>query len=309
MLPHQLQRGNPAPLLVGSVVTPTYHLYVDDSGSRDLDKSDDQVGSKWFALGGVLIAEEDEEAARASHAALCDRWKITYPLHSYDIRTATENFAWIADLKPVERKAFFDDLSSFLVDLPVLGTACVVHRQGYNDRYRAKYGQRRWALCKTAFSIVIERAAKYAHQNGRRLKVFYERSDRINERRLESYYAAMRDEGMPFDGGTSSKYAPLSAEELKRTLWECRKKFKSSPIMQVADLYLHPLCVGGYDADNRALVALRDKKRTIDCVLSAEDAQQVGIKYSCFDFKNVKGGDCSPPLPAESDLVGSARAT
>jgi hypothetical protein len=263
-------------------VTPTYHLYVDDSGSRDLDKSDDQVGSKWFALGGVLIAEEDEEGVRAAHAAFCARWNITYPLHSYDIRTATQNFQWIANLKPEERAAFFDDLSGFLVGLPVLGTACVVHRQGYNDRYRAKYGKRRWALCKTAFSIVIERGAKYAHQNGRRLKVFYERSDRINEQRLESYYAAMRAEGMPFDGGTSSKYTPLTAEELHRTLWECRKKFKSSPIMQVADLYLHPICVGGYDTDNRALVALRANKRTINCVLSDGDAENIGIKYSCF---------------------------
>jgi hypothetical protein len=265
-------------------VTPTLHLYVDDSGSRDLDKSDDQVGSKWFALGGVLVAEEDEATVRAAHASFCGRWDITYPLHSYDIRTATGDFSWIADLTTEDRTAFFSDLSQFLIDLPVLGTACVVHRQGYNDRYRAKYGTRRWALCKTAFSIVIERAAKYAHQNGRRMKVFYERSDRINERRLEGYYAAMRAEGMPFDGANSSKYVPLTAAELSRTLWECRKKFKSSPVMQVADLYLHPICVGGYDAENRALAALRANKRTINCVLSEVDAAHVGIKYSCFDF-------------------------
>ena len=290
-------------------MTPTYHLYVDDSGSRDLDKSDVQFGSKWFALGGVLIAEEDEGAARAAHEAFCNRWDITAPLHSYDIRHATKKFAWISDLKSADRTAFFDDLSSLLVNLPVLGTACVVHRQGYNDRYRAKYGQRRWALCKTAFTIVIERAAKYAHQKGRRLKVFYERSDRINERRLEGYYADMRAKGMPFDGGTSSKYTPLTAEELRRTLLECRKKYKSSPLMQVADLYLHPICVGGYDAGNRALVALRANKRTINCVLSGDDAPHIGIKYSCFDFENVKGEDCSSPLPAESDLVGSARKT
>lgn len=290
-------------------MTPTYHLYVDDSGSRDLDKSDDQVGSKWFALGGVLIAEEDEEAVRQAHAEFCARWDITSPLHSYDIRKAVGDFAWLKDLKPERKTEFFDDLSGFLVGLPVLGTACVVHRQGYNDRYRAKYGTRRWALCKTAFTIVVERAAKYAHQNERRMKVFYERSDRINEQRIEGYYKAMRAEGMPFDGGTSSKYTPLTSEQLARTLWECRKKFKSSPVMQVADLYLHPICVGGYEADNRALVALRSKKRTINCVLSEEDAPHVGIKYSCFDFKNVKGEDFSSPLPAESDLVGSARST
>jgi hypothetical protein len=290
-------------------VTPTYHLYADDSGSRDLDKSDEQVGSKWFALGGVLVAEEDEDQVRLAHADFCTRWEISHPLHSYDIRNAVADFTWVKGLSAEKKVEFFDDLSGFLVGLPVLGSACVVHRQGYNDRYRAKYGTRRWALCKTAFTIVIERAAKFAHQNGRRLKVFYERSDRINEGRLEGYYAAMRAEGMPFNGDTSSKYTPLTAEELRRTLWECRKKFKSSPIMQVADLYLHPICVGGYEADNRALVALRANKRTINCVLSEDEAPHIGIKYSCFDFKNVRGEDFSSPLPAESDLVGSARST
>ena len=290
-------------------MTPTYHLYIDDSGSRDLDKSDEQSGSKWFALGGVLIAEEDEALARAEHKAFCERWAITLPLHSYDIRTRSKNFNWINDLSIAKRNDFFNDLTGFLINLPVLGAACVVHRQGYNDRYRAKYGLRRWEMCKTAFSVVIERSAKYAHRNGRRLKVFYERSDLINERRLESYYADMRTKGMPFDGGSSSKYAPLTADELRRTLWECRKKFKSSPVLQVADLYLHPICVGGYDPDYRALAALRDNKRVMDCVLTDEDASHMGIKYSCFDFKNVKGEDRSSPSSAESDLMGSAQSS
>jgi hypothetical protein len=213
---------------------------LDDSGSRDLDRTQSQTGSDWFALGGLLIREEDEATARQSHAKFCRDWGISDPLHSYEIRKRTANFQWLNHLSQQKRQQFFDELTQMLINLPVLGTACVIDRQGYNDRYRVKYGQRRWALCKTAFSIVVERAAKYARQQNCRLKVFYERSDKQNEGRIEEYFAALRIAGMPFDQTRSGVYGPLSSGQMRETLWECRKKYKTSPVMQFADLYLSP---------------------------------------------------------------------
>ena len=276
-------------------MTPTLHLYLDDSGSRDLDRTQSQTGSDWFALGGLLIREEDEASARQSHANFCQDWHISKPLHSYEIRKRTANFDWLNQLSEQQRQQFFDELTQMLVALPVLGTACVIDRQGYNDRYRAQYGLRRWALCKTAFSIVVERAAKYARQQDRRLKVFYERSDKQNEARMDGYFAALRSSGMPFDQISSQPYSPLSSVQMQKTLWECRKKFKTSPIMQFADLYLFPLCIGGYDQTDRALMTLRKHDRIIDCVLPSQNQRDMGVKYSCFDFGHEKGKDVSFP--------------
>ena len=115
-------------------MTPTLHLYLDDSGSRDLDRTQSQIGSDWFALGGLLIREEDEALARLSHTKFCQYWRISYPLHSYEIRKRTGHFEWISGLPQQQRQQIFDELTEVLINLPVLGTACVIDRQGYNDR-------------------------------------------------------------------------------------------------------------------------------------------------------------------------------
>lgn len=272
--------------LSDSPVTPTYHLYIDDSGSRDLDRNlDAQNGSKWFALGGILIREDDEADARAAHARFCERWDITYPLHSYDIRTKVNEFAWINTLSQDEMKRFYGELGEFLLELPVLGTACVIDRGGYNAKYRAKYGERRWKLCKTAFTIVAERAAKYAFAHDCRMKIFYERCTKQHDAAIEAYFRDLRDNGMPFDPGRSEKYEPFGQAELRHTLWDIKKKFKSSVLMQVADLYLFPMCVGGYDPNYRAYAELRQRTKIIDCVLDAEQIPKLGVKYSCFEAR------------------------
>lgn len=265
-------------------MTPTYHLYIDDSGSRDLDKDPNaQDGSKWFALGGVIIAEEDEAEARAAYEAFCARWDITYPLHSYDIRNKVYEFSWIEKLRPREQAEFYNSLGDFLVGLPVLGTACVIDRLGYNTKYRGLYGQRRWALCKTAFSIVAERAAKYAFQSNRRLKIYYERCSPKHDKSIENYFSDMRSNGMPFNVQTSAIYDPFGQDQLRHTLWDCKKKFKSSPLIQIADLYLFPICVAGYDTTYRAYAKLMEKSRVIDCVMDEAERKLLGVKYSCFE--------------------------
>ena len=70
------------------------NFYMDDSGTRRPDRASmtfDPTYPQYFALGGVLVLEEDEAAVRASHDALCSKWSIDYPLHSEPIRQATED--------------------------------------------------------------------------------------------------------------------------------------------------------------------------------------------------------------------------
>ena len=116
----------------------------------------------------------------------------------------------------------------------------------------------------TAFTVVVERAAKFARGRGCRLRVHVERSDRSTDRRLQSYYEDMRSVGHPFNRDNAAKYAPLSADSLRATLLEFRTKQKTSPLIQIADLCLWPRCTGGYAPDNRSFAALRTVGTLID---------------------------------------------
>jgi hypothetical protein len=69
-------------------------------------------------------------------------------------------------------------------------------------------------LCRSAFDIVVERAAKFAKHEGRRLKVFYEMADPDTNDMVEGYFYNIQENGMAFDAATSAKYLPLTAKEL-----------------------------------------------------------------------------------------------
>ena len=67
----------------------TVNLYMDESGTRHPAKKQGREAAHkhdWFAFGGVLVRSEDEMKARDLHSAFCQNWKITYPLHSSEIR-------------------------------------------------------------------------------------------------------------------------------------------------------------------------------------------------------------------------------
>ena len=262
------------------------NFYMDDSGTRAPNRKPlpfDPHRHEFFALGGVLINEEDEGAARTAYEEFRHRWLIDYPLHSVEIRHSSRAFSWLkrgAD----EYEKFMRDLSRFPTKIDVVGLACVGDRPGYDARYREKYGRRQWHLCQTAFSVVVERAAKYARDNGRKLRVMPERSSRDDERRIRAYFGSLREKGAPFDGQSSSQYAPLRADEFCDTLYELRFKAKSSPMAQVADLYLWPLAIAGYDERNRAYGLLRDAGRLIESRLPESQLTARGTKYSCFEL-------------------------
>ncbi|MFL9933472.1 DUF3800 domain-containing protein [Paraburkholderia sp. RL18-103-BIB-C] len=263
-----------------------YHFYMDDSGARDPDRSRDASakGPDWFALGGLLIKSDDEDAAKAAIKAFRERWTemADAPLRSYDIRNKTKRFRWLDGLTKERYSQFMHELTTLIVSLPIHVLACVIDRPGYNKRYMEQYGDRRWKLCRTAFTIAVERAAKVALHDGIRLRVYLERSDKPTEQQFKGYFDEMRQHGLPFNAGTSLKYRPLTVEQLHSTLFEFRIKTKESVLMQFADLVLWPVCCGGYDKAHRAYAVLAEAGKLLD-IRCTDDNGLLGTKYSCFE--------------------------
>lgn len=174
------------------------NFYVDDSGTRHPDHQLDLKSGRddWFALGGVLVRGEDELPCRELHRKLCERWGIVSPLHSEEIRHFKKNFRWLRD-EPEKRGGFFRELETMLLELPVIGHACVIDRPGYHLRYHARYGPQKWSLCRTSFAIAVERASKYARAEGRKLNVFVEKSDRKTDARILTYFEELKGKGHP----------------------------------------------------------------------------------------------------------------
>ena len=239
-------------------------------------------------MGGVLIDDEAEPGARAMVETFRQAWPQLGdgPLHSHEIRSRQKNFLWLKDDEEIAAQ-FLNELTDLMLALPVIGFACVIDRPGYNARYEAVYRENRWRLCKTAFAITVERAAKHALQRGRKLRVYVEASGKTEDRMLQSYYEALKADGPWFDKQRSSSYLPLDGPAYAACLYEFRVKQKQSLLMTIADLYLWPMCIGGYDTANRAYAALKTAGKLIDCHLGAEEVPHRGIKYSCFDVVAV----------------------
>ncbi len=262
-------------------------LYMDESGARHPGVALSPApkhGRDWFGMGGVMIDDEDEAEAKSVIDAFRAAWPQLgdAPLHSHEIRSQRKGFSWLQEDGAVAQQ-FMDELTQLLLGLPVTGFACVIDRPGYNVRYEALYQDSRWRLCKTAFAIAVERAAKHAQLRGRKLRVYVEASGKVEDRMLQAYYENLKSDGPWFDGHRSAQYAPLDSKAFAGCLYEFRIKRKQSLMMSIADLYLWPMCMGGYDESNKAYCALKVAGKLIDCHLTAEETLQRGIKYSCFD--------------------------
>jgi hypothetical protein len=264
---------------------PLSYLYLDDSGTRnpDWEPKDPSEERDSFRTGGVIIREEDKDAIRDAHAKFCSDWNITQPLHSTEIRHQEKRFSWLGTLEQDELDRFHGELAEMLASIPVIGHACIVHRPGYDARYRLQYGRKTWHLCKTAFTVIVERAAKLIQREGRQLIVHHELTDPDAMKRIKSYYKELIEVGLPFDAKTSAKYAPLSKEDLKALLLDFSFKPKANIFTQIADLYLYPMRRGGYDLRYRPHEFLIKRKKLIDCHLTDDEIPILGIKYSCFD--------------------------
>lgn len=267
-------------------MTAKYHLYFDDTGSRDPDHRPHGPGTRddgmdCFGLGGILVKEEDVDQIFQAHKAFCAEWTIDYPLHSSHIRGGRGKFSRLR--RPENAGYFFPSLQTFLLSLPIIGIACLIDRSGYLARYR-DYDDRLWYMCKSAFCILAERAAKFADRHDRKLEIFFERSGKREDRDIIRYLRELKREGNPFNPATSSVYAPFTADDYRRIiLGEPLGRTKKMPLLQIADLILYPMAKGGYDPQYPPYRMLKDNDKLIDCLLPEDEIRSDGIKYSCFD--------------------------
>ncbi|MEH2043906.1 DUF3800 domain-containing protein [Nostoc sp.] len=268
-------------------MTNELHLYFDDSGSRNPDSEaiPRRDGIDCFALGGILVEEENIENIIITHREFCNKWNVTEPLHSTKIRSRQKAFAWLGKEENKEKSQdFLSDLEMLMLDLPFTIIACAIHRPGYNARYKNKYSNDIWMMCKTAFTILAERSVKYAIYKERKLRIFFEESGKDADRAILEYAKELKTQGMYFDPHSSAAYMGLTAEKFKiNWLGEPQRKTKKSPMIQLADLVLYPIIKGRYDPSYRTYESLKSKLKLVDCVLEPDKIPQMGIKYSCFD--------------------------
>jgi hypothetical protein len=95
------------------------NFYMDDSGTRRPNRvptASDPKTPKYFALGGVLVLEEDEPVVRAAYEALRMKWSIDYPLHAEPIRHGTDDFCRLKRNSP-EYEPFMRDLTAMLTSI------------------------------------------------------------------------------------------------------------------------------------------------------------------------------------------------
>lgn len=267
-----------------------FYFYADDSGSRFPDRNpvSRKDGIDCFALGGILIADADRAALQAAHAAFCQRWNIAYPLHSTAIRGRRNNFVWLGADAAIE-SMFLTDLERFLLSLPVLAFAVVIDRPGYNLRYKERYGDQRWWMCKSAYNILIERVCKYVDAQGGILSIRFEQTGKAEDRALIGYGKDMKRYGAPFDPDRSRQYDALSASDYSRIVeGDPQRLTKESPAIQIADLYLYPMVKAGYEPEYAPWQNMLAAGKVIDALLTEEERPLLGVKYSCFDAQKTK---------------------
>lgn len=263
----------------------TITYYMDETGNRQPDKKADKSreGRDWFGLGGYLIRKPDETEAKALYAEIVDKWQVQSPFHITDMLAEKKGFSWLGRLPERRRAEFWSDYKEFLAAVPVLGTACVIDRPGYVARgYLEKHPNTKWLLCRSAFDITVERAAKYAISQGAKLDVVFESDIAINDT-VKGYFANLKQNGLAFDPDNSAKYAPLSQKQFAGVLGSIEWKDKSSRMLQIADSYVYAIARQRYDRTFGVYRQLRDAARIINFALpDIESIKGMGIKYYCY---------------------------
>jgi Protein of unknown function (DUF3800) len=259
-----------------------FALFLDESGSPKPNPKD---AAPFFAMGGILVKRADEALIQSEVEEFKNRWDISQdtPLHGNEIRSKKKRFAWLGKLSPAEQQDFMEDLTETIIKCPITVHACVISRSGYHNRYLEQYGQNTWEMMKSAFSILIERSAKYAARQNGAIMVYYEKAGKTEDKLLEQYFRDLRTAGNPFSPETSSKYAPLDASALSDSLRGIEGGTKRRAELQIADICLYPVVRSKDQPENRAFVSMREHNLLVDCRLKPDDINSLGIKYYCFD--------------------------
>lgn len=261
-----------------------FTLYMDETGNRHPDKKadDSRRGRDWFGFGGFLVRGEDNDSVRQLVTEFSQQWKLRQPLHITDMLSESKGFAWLGRVDQTRRDAFWDGWRQVLCSAPVIGIGCVIDRPGYVARGYLEKHKDKWLLCRSAFDITVERAAKIARLEGRKLHIVFEQDAAVNEI-VTGYFHNLQENGLGFDGKNSEKYKPLTKAEFGETLGRIQHKPKSHTLLQVADSYIYAMARHGYDKKFWIHRSLRDRKRLADFALAGEHLPQLGIKYYCFD--------------------------
>ena len=262
-----------------------YIFYVDDFGTRATCKgtsSEQSTANEFsFALGGVIVAEEDVAKLSLKVEEFCNAWSVP-SLHGNKIRTQKGKFSFLKHDKILKTR-FFDDLEKLVLDPRLIVHGCVICRPGYRDRYASKYPEgKRWAMSKTAFDISVERAVKFAVHNERQLDVVFERSGKKEDQLLRTYFSELKTNGMSFDNENSKRYRPLNSHQLGGCLNKIWSDNKSNQLLQLADLMVHPIAHNACGKENRAYLSLEQNEMLLDF---KHPDSSISIKYSCFDGK------------------------
>lgn len=264
----------------------TFYFYMDDSGTRSLNKNNFIRKDKmdYFALGGILVKEEDKEIVKNKYIEFCNKWDIKDPLHSTKIRGEREEYGWLKQNK-TKRALFLNDLNSLLINIPVIGFAAVIDRKGYVDRYKQKYKEKLWPIDKTVYCILVERIIKYIKPLKGIIEIRFEETGKKEDRSILQYTEDLKKHGTPFDKTISSKkYNRLKNIDFKSSVsMRIKRKKKTNLFVQIADLYLYPMAKSGYDSKYKAWVNLFKNKKVINALVSIKTRSKLGIKYSCFD--------------------------
>lgn len=139
-------------------------------------------------------------------------------------------------------------------------------------------------MCKTAYSILIERVVKYVESKGGVLEICFEQVGKSEDAAIYKYTRDLKEQGSPFDKDRSIEYIELENNNYKSTLLgNPKRKTKNNLFIQIADLYLYPMIKRKYDSLYPPWLALFKNKKVIDACLRKTQYKTLGIKYSCFD--------------------------
>ncbi|THK33540.1 DUF3800 domain-containing protein [Ensifer sp. MPMI2T] len=256
---------------------------MDDFGTRTACKATETL-PMWshvfsFGLGGIIVPSEAVHEISSATNDLCARWDVPV-LHGNKIRGARGSFGFLK--KDENKKArFFQELEELLIDDRITAHACVICRPGYRDRYHDKHPEGvRWQMSRTAFDISVERAAKYARSLKRKLSVVYERTGETEDRLIEGYFQRLRTTGTEFSVENSAQHSPMSSSDLADTLMSIWPDGKGNPMLQLADLVVHPLGHRPTGLRNRAYDRFVESGQLLD---ARTDDPTISIKYSCYD--------------------------
>ena len=268
---------------------PHYTFYIDETGNRNPDQKPDKnrQNRDWFGIGGILVKSEDVQDCKDKRQSFVDKWGITAPLHMTDILGNHKKFSWLGRLPDEERHKFWGEYKTFLALAPVMGLACIIDRPGYVARGYIKDNNDRWLLCRSAFDISIERAAKIAQKAGRKVNVVFEQDAGMNQI-MVGYFNNLKQNGLGFDETRSDKYSPLSKADFAATLSTVEYKPKSNSMLQIADSYLYAMARRPYDGNFDVAKRLRDARRTANTCLPSADVPSMGIKHYCFEARYAK---------------------